>query len=99
MKYGYLRWIIDEEKKIYSAIGDGRNVIYINSNTKIVVTITSSFKPMVFDLVDFIQRYIEKLLNFTLIKLITICRREDFNQYQYYILNFIILQLPINCNK
>ena len=30
MEYGYLWWIIDREKKIYAAIGNSGNIIYIN---------------------------------------------------------------------
>ena len=29
MKYGYFWWIINEDEKIYSAIGDSGNVIYV----------------------------------------------------------------------
>lgn len=59
MSYGYMWWIIDEEKSIYAAIGDGGNVIYVNPNEKIVVGVVSTFKPRVFDRVDFIREYIE----------------------------------------
>ena len=59
MQYGYLWWIIDDKKKIYSAIGDSGNVIYVNSDKNIVISVTSTFKPLVFDRVDFIQKYIE----------------------------------------
>jgi CubicO group peptidase (beta-lactamase class C family) len=62
MSYGYLWWIINQEKKIYAAIGDSGNVIYINSEKEIVVGITAYFKPMVFDRVDFIQQVIEPYL-------------------------------------
>ncbi len=59
MYYGYLWWIIDEKKNIYSAIGNSGNVIYINSAKNIVVAVTASFKPTVFDRIEFIQKYIE----------------------------------------
>lgn len=62
MSYGYLWWIIDENKHIYSAIGDGGNVIYVNSSKNIVIAITSYFKPAVFDRIDFIQKYIEPFI-------------------------------------
>ncbi len=62
MAYGYLWWIIDEKKHIYAAIGDSGNVIYINPKNELVITVTSSFKPAVFDRVEFIQKYIEPLL-------------------------------------
>lgn len=59
MSYGYLWWIIDKEKSIYAAIGDGGNVIYINPSSQIVISVTSSFKPAVFNRIQFIQQYIE----------------------------------------
>ena len=62
MQYGYLWWIIDEEKEIFAAIGDGGNVIYSNASKKIVVAVTATFKPLVLDRVQFIQEYIEPLL-------------------------------------
>lgn len=62
MQYGYLWWVIDEEKKIYSAIGDSGNVIYVNTDKNIVITVTATFKPLVFDRVQFIQKYIEPII-------------------------------------
>ena len=62
MEYGYLWWIIDREKKIYAAIGNSGNVIYINPQKNVVVAVTSYFKPTVFDRVDFIQQYIEPFI-------------------------------------
>lgn len=58
MAYGYLWWIVDAEKKIYAAIGDGGNVIYVDHASNTVVAVTATFKPRVFDRVDFIQKYI-----------------------------------------
>ena len=62
MDYGYLWWIIDREKKIYAAIGNSGNVIYVNPEKNIVVAVASYFKPTVFDRVDFIQEYIEPFI-------------------------------------
>ena len=62
MDYGYLWWILDREKKIYAAIGNSGNVIYINPEKNIVVSVASYFKPTVFDRVDFIQNYIEPFI-------------------------------------
>lgn len=59
MWYGYLWWIIDDKKKIYSAIGDSGNVIYVNSDKNIVISVTATFKPLVFDRIEFIQKHIE----------------------------------------
>ena len=58
MSYGYLWWITDKKKKIYSAIGDGGNVIYVNPEKKVVVGVAGTFKPRIFDRVDFIEREI-----------------------------------------
>ena len=63
MQYGYLWWIIDEKKNIYSAIGDSGNVIYVNTEKNIVITVTSTFKPLVFDRVQFIQKHIEPFIS------------------------------------
>ncbi len=63
MLYGYLWWIIDEKKHIYAAIGNSGNVIYVNPEKEIVVAITGTFQPTVFDRVDFIQEHIEPLLD------------------------------------
>lgn len=49
MQYGFLWWVIDEEKNIYFAIGDSGNVIYVNTDKNIVISVTSTFKPLVFD--------------------------------------------------
>lgn len=59
MDYGYLWWIIDRGKKIYAAIGNSGNVIYINPEKNIVISVASCFKPTIFDRVDFIREYIE----------------------------------------
>ncbi|MEG1470563.1 MAG: serine hydrolase [Anaerovoracaceae bacterium] len=55
MSYGYLWWIINEEKNIYAAIGNSGNVIYIDPENNLVISVTSYFKPTVFDRIDFIE--------------------------------------------
>lgn len=55
MSYGYLWWITDKEKGIYAAIGDGGNVIYVNPKDNVVVGVAGTFKPRIFDRVDFIE--------------------------------------------
>lgn len=62
MDYGYLWWIIDREKNIFSAIGNSGNVIYVNPEKDIVIAVSSYFKPTVFDRVDFIKEYIEPFI-------------------------------------
>ena len=63
MEYGYLWWIIDREKNIYAAIGNSGNVIYINPEKNIVISVSSYFKPTVFDRVDFIQEHMEPFIS------------------------------------
>jgi CubicO group peptidase (beta-lactamase class C family) len=62
MSYGYLWWVIDKKGKIYAAIGDGGNIIYVNEKRNIIVGIAGTFKPRIFDRVQFIQEKIEPLL-------------------------------------
>ena len=62
MEYGYLWWVFDRQKNIYTAIGNSGNVIYVNPEKDIVVAVASYFKPTVFDRVDFIREYIEPLI-------------------------------------
>ncbi len=59
LSYGYLWWIIDDSKQIYAALGDGGNVIYINSRKKAVVSIASLFIPETKDRIGLIKQYIE----------------------------------------
>ena len=59
--YGYLWWVIDEKEHAYAAIGDGGNVIYVNTEKDIVVSIASLFKPRVTDRIKLIKEYIEPM--------------------------------------
>lgn len=59
VRYGYLWWIINEEKNIYAAIGNSGNVIYIDSENDLVVAVTAYFKPTVFDRVEFIEEVLK----------------------------------------
>ena len=60
--YGYLWWLPHRNSDVIAAIGDGGNVIYINKNHNIVVTVTGYFKPMVFDRVEFIEKNVVEAL-------------------------------------
>lgn len=60
--YGYLWWIVDQKARIYLALGDGGNVIYVNQEKNVVVAVSSYFKPAVVNRIDFIQEYIEPFL-------------------------------------
>lgn len=62
MRYGYLWWIINEEKNIYAAIGNSGNVIYIDPEKSLVISIASYFKPTVFDRIDFIEEVIKPFI-------------------------------------
>ncbi|MBO5247003.1 MAG: serine hydrolase [Eubacterium sp.] len=62
MSYGYLWWSLDSEKEVYAAIGDGGNVIYVDSKNHIVVAITAYFKPAVYDRIDFIEAVIKQFI-------------------------------------
>ena len=60
-KYGFLWWIIDENDHSYVALGDGGNVIYVNPNINLTVSIGSYFKPRVTDRIKLIKDNIEPL--------------------------------------
>lgn len=59
MLYGYLWWIIDDQKNIYAAIGNSGNVIYIDPENSLVISVTSYFKPTVFDRIEFVEEIIK----------------------------------------
>ena len=58
MSYGYLWYIPFEGRNVYAAIGDSGNIIYVNMEKKVSVGMTGTFKPRIFDRVDFIERCI-----------------------------------------
>ena len=62
MAYGYLWWIIDAKQQIYATLGNSGNVIYVNPAKNMVIAVTAYFKPTIFDRVDFIQKYLEPML-------------------------------------
>lgn len=57
LAYGYLWWIIDKDS--YAAMGDGGNVIYVNTKKKMVISIASFFIQDPKDRIELIKRYIE----------------------------------------
>ena len=59
MEYGYLWYKPYEDKEVFAAIGDSGNIIYINRENNVSVGITGTFKPRIFDRVEFIE---EKVL-------------------------------------
>ena len=60
MYYGYLWYKPYADREVYAAIGDSGNIIYINKEKNVSVGITGTFKPRIFDRVQFIE---EKVLS------------------------------------
>lgn len=58
MQYGYLWYKPYADREVYAAIGDCGNLIYINKEQNVSVGITGTFKPRVFDRVEFIEKKI-----------------------------------------
>ena len=56
MYYGYLWYKPFEDREVYAAIGDCGNIIYVNREVNIAVGVTGTFKPMIFDRVEFIEK-------------------------------------------
>ena len=56
MNYGYLWYQPFDDRAVYAAIGDSGNIIYVNQEANVSVGITGSFKPRIYDRVDFIER-------------------------------------------
>jgi len=61
LAYGYLWWVLDKDR--YAALGDGGNVIYVNSRNKMVIAIASLFVPDAKDRIEWIQTQIEPLFD------------------------------------
>ncbi len=55
MNYGYLWYKPYDDRDIYAAIGDSGNIIYVNKEENVSVGITGTFKPRIFDRVEFIE--------------------------------------------
>lgn len=58
MSYGYLWYKPYEDREVYAAIGDGGNVIYVNRENNLSAGVTGTFKPRIFDRVEFIEKYV-----------------------------------------
>lgn len=61
LSYGYLWWVLDGKARVYAAMGDGGNVIYINTKKQLVVAIASLFVPDAKDRIDLIAQHIEPI--------------------------------------
>lgn len=62
LSYGYLWYRPDKERSTFAAIGDGGNVIYVDKEKGISVGIAGTFKPRIFDRIQFIENHIVPLL-------------------------------------
>lgn len=56
MEYGYLWYKPIAGKEVYAAIGDCGNIIYVNKELNLAVGMTGTFKPRIFDRVEFIEK-------------------------------------------
>lgn len=56
MNYGFLWYRPYDDKEICAAIGDSGNIIYVNKEKNISVGMTGTFKPRIFDRVEFIEK-------------------------------------------
>ena len=56
MNYGYLWYKPYDEREVYAAIGDSGNIIYVNKEINVSVGMTGTFKPRIFDRVEFIEK-------------------------------------------
>ena len=62
MSYGYLWYKPYDDRDVYAAIGDSGNIIYVNKERNVSVGITGTFKPRIFDRVEFIEEKVLPLL-------------------------------------
>ena len=56
MNYGYLWYKSFDDREVLAAIGDSGNIIYVNKEANVSVGVTGTFKPRIFDRVDFIEQ-------------------------------------------
>ncbi|AEV30172.1 penicillin-binding protein, beta-lactamase class C [Sphaerochaeta pleomorpha str. Grapes] len=61
LSYGYLWWLIDEKEHACAAMGDGGNVIYFNTQKKIIISIASTFVKNAKDRLELIKEHIEPI--------------------------------------
>ena len=63
MYYGYLWYKPEKDSPISAAIGDGGNVIYADQKNHISVGVTGTFKPRIFDRLEFIEKKVIPMIN------------------------------------
>lgn len=56
LPYGYLWWVNEDG---YAAMGDGGNIIYVNTRKKLVVSMAALFVPKAGDRIKLIKEYVE----------------------------------------
>lgn len=61
LAYGYLWWV--DEGHSFAAVGDSGNVIYVNTEKQIVVSIASLYMQEAKDRMEFIKKYVEPLFS------------------------------------
>lgn len=59
LSYGYLWWVSDDG---FAAMGDGGNIIYVNTQKQMIVAITALFQSHVKDRITFIKKCIEPFI-------------------------------------
>lgn len=62
MEYGYLWYKPYENREVYAALGDGGNAVYVNREENVAVGVTGTFKPLIFDRVEFIEKKVLPLV-------------------------------------
>jgi len=62
MIYGYLWYRPHKDREVFAAIGDGGNIIYADKEKGISVGVTGTFKPRIFDRVEFIEKRVVPLI-------------------------------------
>ena len=62
MDYGYLWYKPYDKSEVYAAIGDSGNIIYVNREKDVAAGITGTFKPRIFDRVEFIEKQVLPLV-------------------------------------
>lgn len=62
MTYGYLWYRPHKDREVFAAIGDGGNIIYTDKEKGISVGVTGTFKPRIFDRVEFIEKRVVPLI-------------------------------------
>ena len=62
MEYGFLWYKPIENREVYAAIGDCGNIIYVSREKNVSVGITGTFKPRIFDRVEFIEKSVLPLI-------------------------------------